>query len=103
MNATEVQALIQSQVTDGRHRDDWPHGVSLERCLTNPPVRLPFHTAWDPDQSLDLWLVLEERSEGTYCIAFDDEEQVFGIGTRIEDGMLLLGFYGTFPEALEAL
>ena len=103
MDAGEVQALIRSQVGDGWKRSDWPHGVSLDRCLVDPPVRMPFHTAWDPIVSLELWLVLEEDSGAGYSIAFDDTEEIFGIATRIDDGMLLLGFYGDFVETLEAL
>ena len=103
MDAAQVQALVRSQVGDGWNRADWPHGVDLDRCIVDPPVRMPFHAAWDPAASLDLWLVLEEDSGDGYCIAFDEVEEVFGIGTRIEAGMLLLGFYGSFVETLEAL
>ena len=103
MEAAEVQALIRSQLGERWHRRDLPNGLSLQRCLVDPPVRRPFHTAWDASGTLELWLVLEEDSEGTYCIAFDDSEQAFGIGTRIDEGLLLLGFYGDFVETLEAL
>ena len=103
MDAASVRDLIRSQLGGRREGADWPHGVSLEHCLVDPPTRQTFHVAWDPTTSLDLWLVLEEHGEGTYCIAFDEDEGQFGIATRIEDGLLLLGFYGSFVETLEAL
>ena len=103
MNAAEVEALIRFQVGDAWNRRDWPHGVSLDRCVMSPPVRGLFHAAWDPGERLELWLVLEEDSHGIYCIAFDDAEQIFGIATRIDDGLLLLGFYGSFVDTLESL
>ena len=53
-----------------------------------------------------MWLVLEEnpRTRGGYKIVFDEQRREFGLATREQSGRdVLLGFYGTFMETLDAM
>jgi hypothetical protein len=63
------------------------------------------------EQTLDLWLVLEEKpgTKSGYKIIFDDQKQMFGLaicGRESEKEVfhdIFIGYYGTFLETLDGM
>ena len=104
MSPNDVTRIIEGEIgSDWSHTN--AHGVDLRSCLW-PPERLSFSDPLDSNRCFDLWLVLEEnpRTRGGYKIVFDEQRREFGLATREQSGRdVLLGFYGTFMETLDAM
>ena len=76
----------------------------LRKCLVDPrKVNLSFEHS---DNSLEVWLVLEEKPteiEG-YIVFFDERESCFGLAYRSNPhSMVSVGHYGGFLEAFDGM
>jgi hypothetical protein len=104
MTPSEISELISAEVLD-----DWSlsnaHGIDLKKCLVTPTKRV-YEDSFRAGQTIELWLVLEEKPEdgSGYKIVFDEETRSFGLATSSLKGRdVFLGFYGNFVETLEAM
>jgi hypothetical protein len=83
----------------------------LKKCLVTPPIRKTYADSFRKEQTLDLWLVLEEKlgTKSGYQIIFDDQKQMFGLaiwGRESEKEAfhdIFIGYYGTFLETLDGM
>ncbi len=103
MTIDEVTQKIEKEI-NGQWLLSNAHGVDLRRCLVNPIKKTYQDIA--SDDSIELWLILEENPEthSGYKIVMDEETGDFGlaiISDKNED--IFIGFYGTFLETLEAM
>jgi hypothetical protein len=101
MTANDVSQLIEAELrgADGGHG----HGLDLDRCLV-PPKKQIFDDASQQDTTLEMWLVLEEDpvERSAYKIVFH-EQRGFGLAVPGSARAVLIGFYGSFVDALEAM
>lgn len=103
MTPEEVSSLVKTQIGV-----DWSHsnagGVDLRECLVTPH-KFTFISAID-DKPAEAWVVLLEhphRGDG-YAVVFDELSGEFGLAQFAEGyEPSLLGWYGDFFEALEAM
>lgn len=63
MTAHDVLSHLRHEVGNRWTRTDWPHGVTLERCVLNPPELRRFGDPVKRGESLEFWVVLEENPE----------------------------------------
>jgi hypothetical protein len=104
MTPSEINDLIAAEVGGGRSPSD-TNGVDLERCLVTPSRRV-YEDSFREGQTIELWLVLEERpGEGSgYKIVFDEGTRRFGLAASSTAGRdVFIGFYGSFVETLEGM
>ena len=103
MNATEVTRLIESEIGEDWDRSN-AHGVDLKVCLV-PPALCRFENCFNPVDSIELWLVLEEdpQNKGGYMIVFDDSTREFGLAIHGTDQDVSLWSYGSFLDTLEGM
>jgi hypothetical protein len=102
MTRSEVTSLVDEQIGG-----DWGHsnlhGVDLRRCLVEPRQLTVFDAQRSP---LDVWLVLEEvpGGPGGYVVVYEEESACFGLVTNAHRvDALLIGLYGSFFDALDAM
>ena len=104
MTPGEVRALIEREVGADWGRTN-AHGCDLRRCLVTPSL-LDFKSDPDKDETVRLWLVLEEnpdRRDG-YKIVYGEDDGMFGLATRLTDGTdWFMGYYGAFLEAYDSM
>jgi hypothetical protein len=101
MMATQVKAIVLSEIGDQWHRTNRPH-VSLLECLVEPEylkfidvrTERPFHA----------WLVLRCSPGNGYGIVYDECSANFGFA-QFADGYepCLIGLYGNFFTTLDAI
>ena len=59
---------------------------------------------YDDEEIKDFWLVFVEGDGKGYQIVYDQDMQMFGLSIADKrGGYSVIGFYGTFPETLEAM
>ncbi len=103
MNAKEVAAFVKAEIGN-QWGESNAHGVDLRTCIVAPEKKV--YSDVLTGTTRELWLVLEEDSKERkgYKIVFDDSKRVFGLATTQVNGPdVLLGFYGTFMEALKSM
>lgn len=104
MDAAEISQLVEQEI-DGNWSRANAHGVDLRRCLVKPTKRV--YEDCVGSETIELWIVLEEvpEDQSGYKIVFDERTGVFGLATRNFSGRPdgLVGFYGSFLEALDAM
>ena len=100
MSPSDISLLIACEIGSDWNRAN-PHGVELRTCLV-APARRRFIDASDKNQTLDLWLVLEEhpQTHDGYKIVFDESSRQYGLASS---GDVFIGYYGTFIETLDAM
>lgn len=104
MNASEISEIIECEI-DGNWSLSNAHGIDLKRCLTIPTKRV-YEDSFDQNESLELWLVLEETPEDQsgYKIVFDESSRMFGLAVKgFKNKDVFLGYYGSFLETLEGM
>ena len=104
MKASEVSEIIEREI-NGNWSLSNAHGVDLKRCLV-PPIKLTYDDSFKEDETIELWLVLEEIPEDKsgYKIVYDERSGMFGLATRGAHAQdVFIGFYGTFLETLEGM
>jgi hypothetical protein len=105
MEASQVSQIVADEING-----DWSvsnaHGIDLKRCLV-VPARHDYADPITEDQSVSLWLVLEEvpEDQSGYKIVFDEATLQFGlaIGDTERNRDVFLGYYGTFLETLASM
>lgn len=104
MTAEAVAALVDDSI-GGRWSETNLHGVSLRERLLRRPERIEAVTV-DGEENASLWLVLTECGigENGYGIAFSEADGAFGLVQFTADyEPCLIGIYGTFWEAFQAM
>src|SRR5688500_5472076 len=104
MEASEVSKVIEQEI-NGNWSISNAHGVDLERCLVQPTKQI-YEDGLNKNETLELWLVLEEVPEDKsgYKIVFDETSCMFGLATSgFHKHDCFLGFYGTFLDTLESM
>lgn len=79
------------------------HGLDLDRCCV-PPRRVSVEVA--ATEVIECWSVLEDDrgSAAGYSIVYDERSGAFGLALRREGAeRVLVGWYGSFRDALEAM
>ena len=69
------------------------------------PVKKTYEDSFEEGETLDLWLVLEERP-GTSLgqkIVYDENEKEFGLASEEDGKLVFLGYNGTLVETLESM
>ena len=103
MTPEEVSSQVQTQIGADWDRTN-AHGVDLRRCLVKPQ-KLTLISAID-DKPAEAWVVLRENPHGGdgYAVVFDEISGEFGLAQFAEGyEPCLLGWYGNFFEALDAM
>ena len=103
MTSEDVRRLIEAEVGRDWDREN-AHGCTVRRCLVEPEKR-SFSDELN-DDTVDLWLVLEEDPEGRtgYKVVYDDVNESFGLAYPGFDGSpSFLGLYGSFLRAYDAM
>ncbi len=107
MDASEITTIIESEIAGDWTRSNY-HGVDLRECLV-PPRKCTFCNGFpqlNEGKPVELWIVLEElpgEKEG-YLIVCDDSGTQFGLADwNGSNPPVLLGFHGTFLDALAAM
>ena len=105
MTSREVAERVRREIGDQWGASNL-HGVDLRRCLVEPR-KTTFVAAWDAQQTVEAWVVLEEtpgEPTGGYLIAFDEGEDAYGLADVGRDGQLcFLGYYGDFLTTLAGM
>jgi hypothetical protein len=107
MTSAEVRAVVEAEVGGDWSRSNW-HGVDLRRSLVEPRKVACRNTfpKLNGGKPLPLWIVLEEtpgKKDG-YLIVFDERQRMFGLAVWGDgDVPVLVGFYGSFLNTLEAM
>ncbi len=98
MNSNEVSALIAKELKIEIDLTN-VQGLDIKACLIEP---LKEHYILDNAEQLELWTVFKEMENG-YYIFYDDEEDIFGLAIKSENGLHNIGYYGTFLETLYSM
>lgn len=103
-SAEEIGTLVRQDLE--RHglsensADAGPHRIDLGRRLVPPRAEIVIDSFNDGVQ-IKVWVVLETKPQG-YSIVYDDADG-FGLVTPGPKGPVLIGFYGSFVDALKAM
>ncbi|MHC4200212.1 MAG: hypothetical protein ACYSU0_09495 [Planctomycetota bacterium] len=96
--------MIEREVGTDRGRTS-AHRCDLRRCLVTPSLQ-DFKSETEEDETVRLWLVLEEnpdRRDG-YKIVYGEDDGMFGLAMRLTNGTdWFMGYYGTFLEAYDSM
>ncbi|MNL76922.1 hypothetical protein D3C87_2029700 [compost metagenome] len=77
------------------------NGLDLRRCLITP-IKEAYLLS--NSEEVHLWTVLKENIEGEgYCIFYDDDEEMYGLGIKSIDGIYNIGYYGTFLQTIHSM
>ncbi len=101
MTPSDITNLIRKEIAD--LQQPIRSCVAINKCLVTP-TRIIFADHQRNDWGL--WLVLEERpdTKDGYKIVFDEDSNEFGLATKGHDTRaVVIGFYGTFVQALEVM
>jgi len=104
MEASEVSKIIESEI-GGNWSLSNAHRVDLRQCLVKPTKQM-YEDSFNPNETIELWLVLEEIPEDKsgYKIVFDEKSSMFGLATSsFYELDVFLGFYGSFLDTLEGM
>ncbi len=104
MKASEISNIIMREI-NGNWSLSNAHGVDLKLCLVTPTKQI-YDDSFNQNETLELWLVLEEIPENNsgYKIVFDEKTTIFGLATSgFQERDVFLGFYGSFLETLESM
>ena len=77
----------------------------MKRCLVTS-IKQIYEDSFNQNETLELWLVLEEIPEDKtgYKVVFDEKSCIFGLATSgFHELDVFLGFYGTFLNTLEGM
>lgn len=80
------------------------HGVDLAKCRV-APTRITCADSFNDNQPVELWLVLREvpDSDAGYLVVFDAGHGRFGLATAADPLPVLLGWDGSFTQALAGM
>jgi hypothetical protein len=104
MEAGEVSKIVESEI-NGNWSLSNAHGVDLKRCLVKPQKQV-YEDSFNPNETIELWLVLEEIPEDKsgYKIVFDEKTGMFGLASEgFHELDVFIGFYGSFLNTLEGM
>ena len=101
LNTSDIKSKIARELTS--HPVQW-YGAPLESCLVEP-TRCPYEDGSNEGETIELWLVFEERPETKdgYKIVYDDDMDQFGLATPGKTKDVFLGYCGTFVSTLEGM
>jgi hypothetical protein len=100
MTSIQVNDLIKQEL---REEPDLTNvfGFDLGECLITP-VRQTY--LLDNDDEVELWTVLKDSANGDgYYIFYDEEEEMYGLGIKSNQGMRNIGYYGTFLQTIYSM
>jgi hypothetical protein len=103
MTSEDVQALVDAEIGDNWSRSNLHH-VDLRTSLVRP-ARPLMVTDVTGEQTIEVWLVLEEHPGGAgYAVVYSEADGAFGL-VQMADGYdpCLLGIYGGFLDAFGAM
>ncbi len=100
----QIHEIIRSEISENDSITNL-HGINLKRCLIEPYLQI-FEKSFKEGEVAELYVVLKEdpdKNQG-YQIAYNPKDKLFGL-CIFGDGKypLLLGYYGTFLEALDGM
>ena len=101
-----MRALVERQIA-GNRTPTFGHVLDLRPCLVEPMRMTMDVLVGNVEHAAELWLVLEERpgfEQRGYRIAYDEDENEFGLAIDGKSGRLLvIGYYGDFMETVAAM
>lgn len=104
-----VDADFVAQLIETARRSMGPqrfgHDLELDRCCVRP-TRATVVVDQGSRPALECWVVLEVDPDAGagYSIVYDDQSEEFGLALRTSSAeRLLVGWYGSFSDALEAM
>ena len=108
MTDDEVRALVHEQSMQNLSTIN-DHRITLANALVTPEPRTIIwrnvKNGSTRDETLDVWLVGQESSDG-YKIILRDDGQQFGLASRgfpNDDQLFLVGWYGSLLSAFMAM
>ncbi len=100
MTSSQVNELIKQELGEELDLTN-VFGLDLAKCLITP-VRQTY--LLDNDDEVELWTVLKDSTKGDgYYIFYDEEEEMYGLGVKSNQGMRNLGYYGTFLQTIYSM
>ncbi len=104
MTAADVKAKIYAEIGD-QWNTPHAHGIDLKVCLVEPELR-KYRGVREREIPEKLWFVLQEVRNGVkgYAMIYSESMDQYGLAvTDKKDGPIVIGFYGSFMETLEAM
>ena len=102
MTSAEILAFVEREINGDWERSNL-HGVVLKECLVEP---LKIDSIDANGESFGTWVVLHEcpPSGPGYAVVFDEVSRQFGLAQFAHGYQpCVIGLYGTFFDALEAM
>jgi len=100
MTSNQVMALINEELKSEQDLSN-VSGLDLNKCLIIP-IRQTY--LLDNSEELELWTVLKDNpTEDGYYIFYDEEENMYGLGIKSNQGIYNIGYYGTFLETIYSM
>ena len=101
MDSESIRRIVTAQI-EGQLDRPHAHGIDLRKCLVTPTLVTLIDRTPEGDKPLRGWLVLVENptQKTGYRIVADEEGTQFGLAT---DGLIFLGWHGSFVTTLEGM
>jgi len=107
MTPQQVKALVDQEIARDPQR---AQPLELDSyCRPALPALTTFKDSWHENRDITLWSILKDDLRAAlgngYEVVYSEEEGLFGlaVGVKDQEKAVLVGFYGSFLETMEAM